>query len=66
MAGMKCPKCSEFTFFETPKGRKCTKCGYEMVVPPNQGKGGKGALCTHCGEYRVFNGKCAGCGATYL
>lgn len=28
-----CPKCGSRTFHQTPKGRKCSKCGYEMVVP---------------------------------
>lgn len=65
MAGKKCPQCGENTFFETPKGRKCTKCGHEMIVPPNIGQGGRGRLCYNCNEYKVFNGKCTNCGAKY-
>ena len=65
MAGKECPKCGELTFFPTGTGRQCSKCGYEMKVPPNEGKGGKGRCCSNCGEYKVFNGKCTGCGATY-
>ena len=41
MAGKICPKCGQFTFFETVSGRKCTKCGYTMTVPANEGKGGR-------------------------
>lgn len=36
-----------------------------MKAPPNDGKGGKGKYCYNCKEYKVFNGKCNGCGATY-
>lgn len=65
MAGKMCPKCGEYTFFETVTGRRCTKCGYTMTVPANDGKGGKGQRCSHCGQFTVFNGKCRSCGATY-
>lgn len=66
MAGKECPKCKEATFFTTSSGRKCSKCGYTMIVSPNDGKGGKGQKCSNCAEYKVFNGKCNGCGATYF
>ena len=33
MAGMKCPACGQLTFFKTPMGRKCSKCGCTMTVP---------------------------------
>lgn len=67
MAGAKCPKCGELTFFNTPSGRKCsnTDCNYEMKVPPNDGKGGKGLKCPNCGTYTVFNSKCTKCGAVF-
>ena len=56
MAGKICPKCGQFTFFETVSGRKCTKCGYTMIVPANEGKGGRGQKCSNCGQFTVFNG----------
>lgn len=65
MAGAKCPKCSNATFFETPSGKKCSSCDYEMRVPPNSGKGGRGEKCSNCNSYTVFNAKCTKCGATY-
>jgi tRNA(Ile2) C34 agmatinyltransferase TiaS len=39
MPGKLCPKCSQLTFFEAKTGRKCSKCGYTMTVPPNEGRG---------------------------
>ena len=65
MPGMKCPKCAELTFFQTSTGRKCSKCGYVMFAPPNNGKGGQGKKCYNCGKNTVFNGKCTNCGAIY-
>lgn len=66
MAGKLCPNCYELTFFKTTgKNRKCSKCGYEMFVPPNFGKGGCGKKCANCGRLTVFNGECTTCGATF-
>ena len=65
MPGMMCPKCGKMTFFQIPTGRKCSKCGYEMFVPPHNGKGGLGKRCHNCGKNTVFNEKCTSCGATY-
>lgn len=65
MAGKVCPECGKLTFFETASGRKCSKCGHTMTVPPNGGLGGKGRKCSNCGEFKVFNNKCSGCGAIY-
>lgn len=65
MAGMTCPNCGEMTFFKTPRGRKCTKCGYEMVIPANDGKGGRGTRCPNCGKLTVFHGRCTNCGAEF-
>lgn len=65
MAGKLCPNCGERTFFETLNGRECSKCGWKMTIPPNEGKGGRGKKCSHCGSYTVFNGKCSNCGAKY-
>lgn len=67
MAGMQCPKCREKTFFNTPTGAKCSKCGYTMktMSNPETGTGGKGKKCSNCREYKVFDNKCRGCGATY-
>lgn len=64
MAGKLCPQCGQQTFFKTPTGRKCTKCGCEMVVPINDGKGGKGKVCPECGKHTLFEGKCTNCGAS--
>ena len=66
MAGKKCPNCQRMTFFKS-KGlnRKCTQCGYEMIIPPNEGKGGPGLKCANCGKLRVFNNVCNNCGAVY-
>lgn len=66
MAGKRCPNCGEMTFFETSTGRECTRCGYKMIVPANDGKGGRGDKCSYCGRYTVFDGKCRNCGAIYL
>jgi ribosomal protein S27AE len=65
MAGKMCPKCGALTFFESLTGRKCSKCGYTMTLPQGSGKGGKGQKCSNCNSFRVFNNKCAECGATY-
>jgi len=65
MAGKTCPNCGQFTFFETTTGRKCTKCGFKMITPPNDGKGGRGTKCPNCGKYQVFDKKCRNCGAVF-
>ena len=65
MAGKMCPNCGEQTFFLTPTGRECSKCGHTMKLPANDGKGGLGKKCSNCGERKVFNNTCRGCGATY-
>lgn len=65
MAGKMCPNCGRLTFFQTLTGRKCTKCGYEMILAPNGGKGGRGTKCPNCGKMTVFNNRCQNCGATF-
>ena len=66
MAGKLCPNCNELTFFKTTgANRKCSHCGYEMIVPPNEGKGGRGKKCSNCGKMTVFDNKCTNCGAVY-
>lgn len=65
MAGMMCPNCGEQTFHLTPTGRKCSRCGHTMTLPPLGGKGGKGGKCSNCKRNTVFNNKCRECGATY-
>lgn len=65
MAGKMCPNCGEQTFFQTPTGRECSKCNHTMTVPANDGKGGQGSTCSNCGERKVFNNSCRGCGAKY-
>lgn len=65
MAGKLCPHCGKHTFFESPTGRVCSKCGYTMKVPPHEGTGGRGRKCPNCGAYKVRNDKCTGCGATF-
>ncbi|MDE7432564.1 MAG: hypothetical protein K2N34_11725 [Lachnospiraceae bacterium] len=71
MAGRKCPKCNQLTFFVSGGSGECKKCGCKMTVPPNEGKGGKGKKCLNCGRFTVFkeagsnNSKCNYCGAYY-
>lgn len=60
-----CPKCGKQNFFNSTTGRKCSFCGYEMIVPPHGGIGGKGQKCSNCGKFTVFDDKCRNCGATY-
>ena len=68
MAGKMCPNCHQATLFETGNGlnRKCTKCGFEVRVSPNSGKGGKGQKCPICGKQTVFKNKCNNCGAVMV
>ena len=67
MAGKQCPHCHEMTFYkDVGENRKCTKCGYEMIVPPNKGKGGRGTKCPNCGRLTVFNNSCNSCGAQFF
>lgn len=65
MAGSKCPNCKKNTLFKTATGLKCNNpdCTYELYVPANDGKGGKGQQCKNCGQFTVFNDKCRSCGA---
>lgn len=66
MAGRLCPNCNELTFFLTSgNDRRCSKCGFEMRVPPNAGKGGRGKKCANCGRMTVFENKCQSCNATF-
>jgi rRNA maturation protein Nop10 len=65
MAGSRCPNCGRQTFFLSEKGRKCSKCDYEMTVPINNGKGGKGKLCPNCHKFTIQKNKCTNCGATF-
>lgn len=66
MAGAMCPNCGKFTFFQTPTGRKCTVCHYEMVLPANDGVGGRGKYCPGCKKYTVFKNRCRNCGAKFI
>lgn len=65
MAGKRCPNCNQATLFETGVGqdRRCSNCGLEVKVPPNDGKGGKGQKCPICGKQTVFKNRCRNCGA---
>lgn len=65
MAGKLCPNCNKYTFFEINIGRECSKCGYKMILPVNNGKGGRGQKCSNCSKLTVFNNKCSNCGAQY-
>ncbi len=65
MAGKMCPSCGNYTFFLSPEGRTCTRCGFRMVLPVNSGRGGKGQKCPNCGKQTVFNKKCRNCGAQF-
>ncbi|MEI3412327.1 MAG: hypothetical protein V8Q57_03250 [Blautia sp.] len=64
MAGKLCRNCTN-CLKTTGENRKCSKCGYEMIVPPNVRKGGRGKKCANCGKLTVFNNKCSNCGATF-
>lgn len=66
MAGKMCPNCGQYTFFARPYGRECTKCGFRMEIPVNDGNGGKGQKCSNCGKQTVFDGKCRSCGARFF
>lgn len=57
MAGKKCPSCEKLTLFTVGNKSTCD-CGFEMTVPPNDGKGGKGIQCPNCEKNTLFeNGK---------
>ncbi len=64
MAGKRCPSCNGATLFTMGNTMKC-KCGFQVVIPPNEGAGGRGLCCVNCGHYKVFNDKCNNCGARY-
>lgn len=73
MAGKQCPACKEMTFFKTPTGRECSKCGLVAKVPANNGRGGKGDKCSICGQLTVFESDhnkgiktCRTCGTEYV
>jgi DNA-directed RNA polymerase subunit RPC12/RpoP len=66
MAGKVCPGCGRQTFFEVPGGRRCTKCGTEMLVPVSSEGDVRGAKCPNCGKFQVFDDQCRNCGATFV
>jgi DNA-directed RNA polymerase subunit RPC12/RpoP len=66
MAGKVCPSCGRQTFFEVAGGRRCTKCGSEMLVPAKDGEEDRGTKCPNCSKYQVFDGTCRSCGAILL
>ena len=63
MSGKSCPKCGALTLWSQGNKLVCSKCGYSVHIPSNQGKGGKGAKCPACGRYTWFDGRCNSCGA---
>lgn len=67
MAGKKCPACGKQTLYTSGDKLSCS-CGFVMVLPPNDGKGGRGLKCPKCGKYQLFrkerSGVCHFCGAT--
>lgn len=63
MAGKICPSCGEQTLWNKGSRLECSKCGYRMNIPANQGMGGKGRKCPNCGKNTLFNGRCSNCGA---
>ena len=66
MAGSRCPSCKQLTFFTTPTGKECSKCGYKATTPAKaDGTGGKGQRCSICKRFTVFDGKCRKCGTKY-
>lgn len=42
MAGKLWPSCGQLTFFEIVNGWQCFKCRHKIIIPVNEGKGGKG------------------------
>lgn len=72
MAGKQCPDCKEMTFFKTPKGRECSKCGLVAKTMANKGRGGRGEKCSICSEMTVFDSEkdgiriCRTCGTEYI
>lgn len=63
MAGKMCPKCSNQTLWNEGSKLRCSKCNYTVLIPVNDGKGGKGTKCPACGKFTWFNGCCNNCGA---
>ena len=65
MPGKMCPECGHSTLFQFGNQLKCNNpiCRCVVSIPPNEGKGGRGKLCSNCGYYKVFNNLCNGCGA---
>ncbi|MBP3610991.1 MAG: hypothetical protein J6J42_11735 [Lachnospiraceae bacterium] len=63
MAGKICPKCGEQTLWNKGNKLVCSRCEYTIIIPPNQGMGGKGKKCPVCGKYTWFNGRCNNCGS---
>jgi hypothetical protein len=61
-----CPKCGNRTFHQTPNGRECSRCGYDINFP---GGIDGGHQCHHCGKRAVFENQgvmtCKNCGAQY-
>lgn len=51
MAVKKCPNCGKWTMFETQTGCECSKCGFAVTAPINDGKGGKGYQCPILGIF---------------
>lgn len=66
MPGKECPNCGQQNFFKSLVGRTCSKCGFKMIVPANEGKGGRGQKCSNCKHFTVFNGECRRCGAKFM
>lgn len=63
MAGKMCPKCGRQTLWDKGNKFECSKCGYTIIIPVNNGMGGKGKKCPVCGKFTWFDGKCRSCGA---
>lgn len=66
MVGKMYPKCGQYIFFVRPDGRACIKCGYRILLPTNEGKGGRSQKCPNCGKQQVFNNVCRNCGVQFF
>jgi len=64
MPGKQCPKCKQKTLYkDRGENRKCTRCNETVIIPINNGRGGRGYRCSICNRLTVFNSTCNSCGA---
>lgn len=63
MPGKSCPGCGKLTFYESPKGKECTKCGFRAELATSRGRGFK---CPFCNTFTVQNNICTKCGCKMI